>query len=149
MIETTYGKLKVGNRIDITDPCYDEDVWCRINNFPIPPGEYECYTLTADNQETSGWGKRIARIGIRTDEADYFEDIGIIGVDAGMAGFFIADNRRFMEEEIMRHDCDDVFKNEEGFCSSSGYGDGSYTVVMGTKHGKIVEVYIEFIGEDE
>ena len=28
--------------VDITDPCYDQGVWCRMNSVPIKPGKYTC-----------------------------------------------------------------------------------------------------------
>ena len=148
MTETIHGTITLPDKIDITDPCYDKDVWCRINNFPITAGEYECYTLVAEDYETCGWGKRVARIGIRMDESDDYERKGIIGVDAGMAGFFNCDNRKVFEE-YYNYTAHDVFKTDNAFWSSSGYGDGTYEVYAGYKNGKIVEVYIEFIGDNE
>ena len=31
MRKKTIGKLSFGPTVDITDPCYDRDVWCRMN----------------------------------------------------------------------------------------------------------------------
>lgn len=144
MTKEVYGSMTINSRLDITDPCYDEDVWCRINNFPIPAGEYECYVLTADDVETHGWGNRIARIGISSeDEVDHFERIGMIGVDSGMAGFFTCDNRLRFEDAI--GDDDRVYAYDDAFFSESGYGDGCYDVYAGYKDGKLVELYIKFI----
>ena len=28
--------------VDITDPCYSRDVWCRMNDMKIKEGEYTC-----------------------------------------------------------------------------------------------------------
>ncbi len=37
------GTLNItADEIDITDPSYDKDVWCRTRK-PITPGEYNCY----------------------------------------------------------------------------------------------------------
>ena len=148
MKEKVYGTIKINSTIDITDPCYDEDVWCRINRFPIDPGEYECYTLTANDKETHGWGKRIAKIGLRIpgSAANNYELKGVIGVDAGMAGFFTCDNLKVFEDEILTdNQIKDVYIGEEYFCSRSGYGDGSYDVYVGYQNGKEVEVCIEFL----
>ena len=144
MTEDVYGSITLPDKIDITDPCYGEDVWCRINNFPIPAGEYECYVLMADDIETEGWGNRVARIGIRKDESERVERKGMIGVDSGMAGFFNCDNKLIFED-IIGGEVDDVYLYDNAFVSSSGYGDGAYDVYAGYKDGKIVEVYIEFI----
>lgn len=146
MTETVHGNIKFPETIDITDPSYDEDVWCRINNLPIEAGEYECYTVTADNDETDGWGDRIARIGIRKQGAQikHTERIGLIGVDSGLAGFFNCDNQ-LAYEEALDNSVKDVFLSDKAFFSSSGYGDGGYDIYAGYSGGKPVEVYIEFI----
>lgn len=146
MTENIHGTLTLPDNIDITDPCYGEDVWCRINNFPIPAGTYECYTITADDSETRGWGDRIARIGIRTEKADTYERKGMIGVDSGMAGFFNCDNR-LIYDEILHESIEDVYVFENAFLSSSGYGDGAYDIFAGYKNGKLTEVYIDFLGD--
>lgn len=153
MTEKVYGYKEFPDKIDITDPCYDRDVWCRINNFPIPAGEYECYAQVLNDEETDGWGERVSRIGIRTEKPDHYERKGSIGVDAGMAGFFI--NKPDYTDNEWANFCgkidfdEKVYMFDEGFFSESGYGDGGYDVYVGYKDGKPTEVYIEFIGEDE
>lgn len=149
MTETIYGTITLPDNIDISDPAYDEDVWCRINNFPISAGEYECYVLTASNEESGGWGERIARIGIRKEKADTFSRIGIIGVDTGMAGFFNCDNNLIFEDILNEGRCEDVYAYDNAFVSSSGYGDGVYEVFAGYKNGETTEVYIDFIRPEE
>lgn len=38
--------------IDVTDPCYDKDVWCRINDLCIEKGNYQCLVaLGSKNQD--------------------------------------------------------------------------------------------------
>jgi len=145
MTEKIYGYKDFTDKIDITDPCYNRDVWCRINGFPITPGEYECYIVTKKTR----YGNRVARIGIRMEKADSFTMIGSIGVDAGMAGFF-NDKPDYTDAEWDKF-CHMVEGNEsawlldEGFCSNSGYGDGGYNVYAGYKDGKFTEAYIDFI----
>lgn len=148
MTTQVYGTIALPDNVDITDPSYDEDVWCRINNFPISAGTYECYTITADDDETGGWGERIARIGIRKAKADHFERKGMIGVDCGMAGFFNCDNR-VPFTELAVGNSDPVYLTENAFFSDSGFGDGGYDVYAGYHDGEITEVYIEFIGEEK
>mgnify|MGYP002623663134 CR=1 FL=1 len=150
MTENIYGTMEVGSTIDITDPCYDEDVWCRVNNFPMPPGTYDCYTRVMNDKETGGWGRRIGRIGLRKSDkpALRYEQKAIIGVDSGMAGFFVGDNVKFFEDVILEGSAtaSDVFIADGVFCSSSGYGDGGYTVYAGYDvSGELVDLYIEFI----
>lgn len=149
MTETIVGTKYFPEKIEITDPCYDKDVWCRINDFPISAGTYECYVQVANNSETGGWGKRVAKIGIRKENACDYKRVGNIGVDAGLAGFFIDkpdyDDNQWMEFCNKINNEKQAWIFDEGFFSSSGYGDGGYDVYAGYSNGKITEVYIEFI----
>lgn len=152
MTEKVYGYKEFPDKIDITDPCYDRNVWCRINNFQIPAGEYECYAQVLNDEETNGWGERISRIGIRTGKPDEYKEVCSICVDAGLAGFFI-NKPDFTDEEWMDfvHQLNwdkEVWTIDCGFFSSSGFGDGSYSVYAGYKDDELVDLYIEFIGED-
>ena len=149
MTEVIYGTMYIPGKVDITDPSYNKDVWCRVNNFPIPSGEYECYAQIKNSDETGGWGERVSRIGIRRDKADMYEYKTNIGVDAGLAGFFI-DKPDYTDEQWIdfchKLNYDElVYLDERGFFSSSGYGDGEYDVIAGYKNGEIVELYIDFI----
>lgn len=38
--EEYVGKIMLGDKVDITDPCYDKSVWCRMT-VDCKPGEYE------------------------------------------------------------------------------------------------------------
>lgn len=148
MKEIICGKKTFPNKIDITDPCYTRNVWCRINEVPITAGEYECYVKEKSNKETGGWGKRVAKIGIRKEKADNYTKIGYIGVDAGLAGFFFdkPDYTDDQWDELCNMVCNgNAWMVDCGFFSESGYGDGSYNVYVGHKDGEVVEVFIDFI----
>lgn len=145
MTREYYGTMELGSQVDITDPSYDEDVWCRINRFPVTPGEYQRYVDIASDKETGGWGNRISRIGLVRGRATSYERKGTIGVDAGMAGFFAVDNVKIFEDVILAGEIEDVYLGDGYFCSSSGYGDGSYDVYAGYNNDGLVEVYIRFI----
>ena len=105
----------------------------------------------ADDIETHGWGNRVARIGIRTeDEGTHYERKGMIGVDSGLAGFFNCDNKIIFENIVNEYPAgQDVFIYDNAFVSSSGYGDGGYEVWVGYSDGKIVDIYIEFISSSD
>lgn len=154
-MEKVFGTKVFGERIDVTDPCYDRDVWCRKNDIEIRPGEYECYADVLSNDETCGFGKRVSRIGIRhigTNER-CFECIGVIGVDAGLAGFF--QNKPDYDDDEWADFCGRIehgnlcYFSEEGFFSSSGYGDGEYGVYAAYSEQQIVALEIHFITEDD
>lgn len=154
-------KKVIGNRyftesVDITDPCYDRDTWCRMNGVKIKPGNYKCIAWMRPDTCTYEGKKyddtRVAIIGIYLDGnipyANEMEEIGEIGVDAGLAGFF-NDKPDYNDEEWSAF-CDsihdgDAWIKDEGFFSSSGYGDGCYPVRACKENGEIVALEIRFI----
>lgn len=153
-LERNYvGQIHLGSVVDITDPCYDKDTWCRMQ-AEIKSGTYNCYSYIG---ESKGWGKRvwINQIVI-ADDADAaateekirigrsWRTIGSIGVDAGLAGFF--DRKPDFKDDDWQEICDwmfddcthnpnnvyesyiDNFDGKDGFWTESGCGDGVYTV---------------------
>lgn len=150
------GKKHFGGVIDITDPCYDKDVWCRMN-ATIKDGEYSCIVwentekFTVDGKEYKE--TRVGIIGIYLNGAIPYakamEDIGEIGVDAGLAGFFM--NKPDYGNKEWSAFCDSIRKGEawikdEGFFSESGYGDGYYPVyAFKDVNGEIIALEIRFM----
>ena len=131
--ERIIGTFYFENEVDITDPCYRKDTWCRINGVKTRPGEYTCRIWTTN---TGGCGERVTTIGIYLDDViparSEMKEIGSIGVDAGLAGFF-SDKPDYNDEEwdafcneIRNSEC--AWINGYGFFSESGFGDGSYEV---------------------
>lgn len=147
--------------VDITDPGYDKDTWCRLRK-ELPAGEYKYEANITD--KTNGWGKRVSSLRIQKKGwkghrinrlVDY------IGVDAGLAGFF--DNKPdYNYDEWLADVCEGfLFKQEgdvyeahsdnamrcEGVFSSSGYGDGEYPVyqIIDSHTNEIVGYKIKFI----
>ena len=139
--------------ISVTDPCYDSFTWCRIDNLPIKEGTYVCSVVEEDKGE---WGKRVTSIWLEPDIGNLtlarnaYKRIGAIGVDAGLAGFF--QNKPDYNDDEWAAFCDNMKPEEnawiveEGFYSSSGYGDGSYPV-YGVKNnrGEYIALMIKFI----
>lgn len=135
------GKLKfTSNKLDVTDPCYDKNVWCRMT-VDIVPGVYD-YEIVTD--ESDGWGQRCRYISILREGAESVRRglvVGTIGVDAGLAGFF--ENKPDYDDDAWVNVCENIhghpsvvatdkdskepFGCECVFCSS-GYGDGEYEV---------------------
>ena len=119
--------------VSVTDPCYSDDVWCRMDNVKIIPGKYNCISyIDTENKRTF-----ICQICLQghnsPQQNSKKESIGSIGVDAGMAGFY-QDKPNYSDEEwydfceACKANNFDYLINEHGFCTSSGYGDGSYDV---------------------
>lgn len=156
-MEKIIGKKRFGDKVDITDPCYNRDVWCRMNDVGVVPGEYECYVDVLSDKETGGWGERVSKIGIRLigQTSKHYTYIGNIGVDSALAGFFNHKPDYSRAEWIsFCHSISGSFDgnawtNEDGFFGRSGYGDGGYDVFATGKAGAFTGLYIEFISEDE
>lgn len=142
--------------VDITDPCYDDDVWCRMNNVQIKDGEYTCLVwYHTDKGEYNGKPysyKVVGIIGIYLDGIVPYqkamEEIGSIGVDAGLAGFF--HQKPNYDDKAWDKFCDsirngDAWITEDGFCSTTAYGDGEYPVYAFKQSGKIVALEIRFV----
>lgn len=146
-----------GPTIDITDPCYDRDVWCRLNDVKIKEGEYICGVWTTRKCYQIPLGKLryytvICKIGIyhgNVAKPENLEKIGSIGVDAGLAGFF--ENKPDYTDEEWSKLCADIdgkeyLINNEGFFSSSGDRDGEYDVYAEKDtNGEIISLEIVFM----
>lgn len=138
--------------VDITDPGYDKDTWCRKNDVKIADGEYLCVTWIYRKRGKHP-DRRVSIIGIYLDgkipDQNDMEDIGLIGVDAGMAGFF--HNKPDYTDDEWASFCnnlgnEDEWLTDEGFWSSSGYGDGCYTVYASkNEQGIINALEVRFI----
>lgn len=152
------GTKTFGPEIDITDPCYDKDVWCRMNKVKIKEGEYHCAIWPAyDGYTDPRTGKEhrysmVARIGIYLGDVPARTDlvkIGFIGVDTGLAGFF--NDKPDYDDNAWKdvHNSisgKDYLISEDGFFSRSGYGDGEYPVFAEKdENGEIVSLEIAFM----
>lgn len=149
------GAKYFGGTVDITDPCYNKDVWCRMT-AEVKAGEYACYVWrntekgVYDGREYKD--VRVGVIGIYLDgiipPAKAMEDIGSIGVDAGLAGFFM--NKPDYNDNEWDRICNLIDKGDawiidEGFFSESGYGDGCYGVYANKVNGEITALEIRFM----
>ena len=130
-------KLDLTNgSVDVTDPCYDADIWCRVK-VDVKPGIYTGYVYT-DTEDGRNGIIGIKMVHGTTPTDDNMTDFGFIGVDSGLAGFF--PNKPDYSDAEWQEICNKMAEIDEkypkryyytfddGFCSSSGYGDGNYPV---------------------
>lgn len=144
--------------LDVTDPGYSKDVWCRITTpKPVKEGNYACRIWAKTRKEEyegREWtDTRVGIIGLYLDDivpAQFaMKEIGTIGVDSGMAGFFM-DKPDYSVDE-WESLCDstnkgDAWIRDEGFFSYSGYGDGSYPVYAAyNQNEEIIALEIRFL----
>lgn len=90
--EVTSGALAV------SDPCYTPDVWCMGYLEGVKNGIWHTDVLYLSNEQTCGWGERIAELRIFHVSLNEFPDEDMVdgwtvaditvGVDSGQAGFF-------------------------------------------------------------
>lgn len=148
--------------VDITDPCYDKDVWCRLK-AKVKPGLYEAICIITEDKDpyTNSFYKRVAKHMLQKRDIDEVlklsekEYIGDIGVDAGLAGFF--PNKPDYPDEKWLDLCNKVFNDnivtvfyEDGVVTSSGDGDGCYPVyAKRDQNGEIVYLEIDFFPDEE
>lgn len=141
------GKKYFEGEIDITDPCYDKDVWCRIYTT-VKAGTYDCVVW---KEPPDSVYNKIRAIGIYLDgkvpTQEKMQKIGSIGVDAGLAGFF-KDKPDYTDEQ-WKEFCESINKGyawikDEGFFSVSGDGDGEYCVYAHKQRDEVTALEIRF-----
>lgn len=139
------GEIELNGTVDITDPCYDKDVWCRMT-VDCDAGLYKGYIETSNEGE---FGKRVASISIfkgnKIWSIEEMEFIGTIGVDAGLAGFF--NNKQDFNDDEWSELCNRIgggnaWNLYNGVFSSTGFGDGIYDVYANEERSAFTIVFI-------
>lgn len=139
--------------VTVTDPCYNAGTWCTVKNIHVKPGQYDLIMYLSN---TGDWGTRVTRAmilhsGCGTKPVWLFRQyIGDAGVDAGLCGFY--QNKPDYDDEAWGKFCEairnaDYLITPEGFCTSSGYGDGVYEVnaLREEEDGEIIGLEIIFM----
>lgn len=168
--------ITLGQNVRVSDPCYNDDVWCKTKLTGVLPGKY---SVEVDKSDEGVWGLRCSSItAIHEDYInkdlvwDYHSEIG---VDSGQAGIFCESSYRNDEIDIDTPPTDFVLPYDDspgdawyekmcrftlaeehwgtyetGVVSSSGYGDGGYPLeVARDRSGYIIGMKVTFIGDEE
>lgn len=125
-------------------------------NAEVKSGTYDCRVWRQTERYEYEGEKReyqiVGIIGIYLDgvipQQKQMVEIGSIGVDAGLAGFFM--NKPDYTDEQWTELCEatrngDAWIKDEGFFSSSGDGDGCYPVYAYKQNGEITALEIRFV----
>lgn len=149
------GRKEFSGTVTVTDPCYEKGAWCTLD-ANVRKGLYDCYVWRDyDKFEINGEefdDVNVGVIGIYLDgiipSQKSMKLLGSIGVDAGLAGFFM--NKPDYTDDEWDDFCDsirngDAWIKSEGFFSSSGYGDGCYNVYGIIDDGEAVALEIRFL----
>ena len=155
--EEEYNAIELGEKVRVSDPCYDEDTWCAGTLTDVLPGQYICkkYIMRTN--------KRIAAIEVshikHQSKYTFDEDAEIdVGVDSGQCGIF--ELEYFLEHQgqetwyekvcqltgLQLPDANSI--DGQGYVSSSGYGDGSYDCnIARNADGKIIAIRVIYIAD--
>lgn len=134
-----------GDVVTVTDPCYDRGTWCTKEVSGLKEGRY----VASPSVERPEKFKIVHEDFLeKTLEKEY---IGEIGVDSGMAGFFVdkPDYKTTEEWEAFLKD-NNVLGNRGAFRCGSGvfsdtyWGDGSYRTYALWYGNKKVGLMIDF-----
>lgn len=83
--------IELGDKVVISDPCYDLDTWCNGVLENVKPGIWH---TKAENVNINGWGDRCTALiawheDVEEPDEDDYELTGIdVGVDSGQAGIY-------------------------------------------------------------
>lgn len=89
-------KIKLGQQVVVSDPCYTIPTWCQAVVDGVKPGTYESYVKKVDLND---WGVRCSMlIAVHEDYRDgvlrWEEYPAEIGVDSGQCGIFSSESYR-------------------------------------------------------
>lgn len=161
-------KITLGNKVVVSDPCYELDTWCAGQLENVLPGEYNCDICKTETD----WGNRVSHLyavhsdyNVQPDEITEEQNFEV-GVDSGTAGIF--DYEYYAQYHTGHTDdtwydhkiCNAFYPNRcemgidiikthnKGVASNTGYGDGTYICyVKRNDEGQIIAILIEYISE--
>lgn len=159
--------VEFGERVYVTDPCYDvdspglqlrEDRNNLFGEIDIAPGKY---WVVAHISDCGVWGERVTTLTAQKVDEDVivrqFAPFDV-AVDSGQAGIFDVEKFNYggNATEKFYDDCCEATNNTVGkvgegcVVSTSGYGDGVYECILGYNDNKeVVYIMIVFVGEEE
>lgn len=157
--------FEVGNQIIVSDPCYKGDTldYCAAIIKDCVPGKWFGKAELIDEH---CWGMRCKELyAFHENFAGYMHYFQLhekeICVDSGQAGIFDAadfikhqDERDYGSGDWYSQMCDLTGKHygsyEHGIVSSSGFGDGSYSLYYAAdNNGRVCALKIVFIDDEE
>jgi hypothetical protein len=170
-------QIKLSNNVRVSDPCYDNDVWCKTKLTDVLPGNYNVFVERGDEH---GWGMRVKSLRVIHEDfsdTNMWEEHSEIGVDSGQAGIFCETSYRndtiaeSIETPPSRFDlpfneyegdkwygkmCNFTLSDDQsgvyetGVVTSSGIGDGGYPLdVIRERNGYIVGMRITYLFDED
>lgn len=148
------------DKVTVSDPCYEPDIWCAKNLENVFPGSYAVFQKVASDPRWGSWicelyAKHVFYLDIEIpDGKDKNVKPERLCVDSGEMGIFDYDLYRKIHngEDTEWQDYACRFNNygKEYFVSRSGFGDGDYPLfVAKNNNGNIVAMKIVFCSDQE
>lgn len=156
------GQIEIGGRIQMSDPCYDPDMWCS-HSVKAKSGKWNCKAWVG---VVPGWGKRVVTLEINHESTPKKKATTlqtVCPVDSGQCGFFDASyyNNKFntpdnrAEDEWYNRVCDITCNDKKDNCgtidgvgavAASGIGDGAYDCYVGlNSKNEVTAMRLKFI----
>lgn len=138
--------------VDISDPGYELDKYLYIDSLKVKPGIWNASLLADDDNLI--YSLKISHEDFN-GKCDLEKNVGEIGVDSGLAGFFASPRHEYTDAEWDRfvseyYENDSVYMNTlNGVITNSGYGDGWYDVTAQYCNNEIVSLTLTFIEDEE
>lgn len=159
-MEKQIGKVNfTKGHVTITDPCYDKGTWCTAEVDNVFKGEWEA---SVEMKDCSDGENRVARLILKASGQKVTESTRLpnkICVDAGVCGVF--EDKPDYSDEGWNDICDELWCSDYGLASTSnafrcngawstsGYGDGGYTAILGTnENDEVVQIIVEYIADE-
>mgnify|MGYP006293256153 CR=1 FL=1 len=170
-------KILLDKVVMVSDPCYQDPTWCQVKLENVKPGYYNVFSK--DHDCGPWGIRKSMLLAVHEDYINknlrWEEHPGEIGVDSGQAGIFAYDtyqndNYEFDTPQLntpfvlpFERDGDKWYGRicnftlgdeswgayDKGVVSSSGIGDGAYTLYTAEYRGKVVAMAIDFGVEEE
>jgi hypothetical protein len=170
--------ITLEENVIISDPCYEVPTWCQSTLSNVLPGDYRVFCKKVDSGDWGNRVSMLLAVhGDHEFDSLEWNTHSDIGVDSGQAGIFNVKQYRQDNEEVTLGDGDISFFTEsfyekdgdrwyvkvcshtlgnnrwgsyrDGVVSSSGYGDGSYSVFTAeNENGQVIGIAIDFFVEE-
>lgn len=159
------GSLTLGDKVVVSDPCYESGTWCMVTDLPVVPGTYEAHiefnTESMRVLSLTVWHEAYLPDEPTCADEEWLSDT--IGVDSGQAGIYDADyfHRYHDLSRIPKQELNAWYSlacccttgdtnyadtmNDSCVISRSGWGDGAYAVrVNRNNNGDIIAITISY-----
>ena len=160
--------IKLGNKVLVSDPCYELGTWCTGVVENVKEGNYITNVAYWEDSDPF-FNNRVAELeaildGVDKDSLSWEITEADIGVDSGQCGIYdyesvkdIVGTGEYDEKDTFYGQacqCTDVKEkyselNGYGVVSCSGVGDGSYDLYIAKQDNQVVGIKVVYLDEEE